>query len=234
MAVDNVKFSTTLKALEDLSSSIYHAVALNDGLVANNGEEASGILYNKPESGEHLTLGTIGEMKYAAGKAIAKGAKLTVTTSGWFTTAGSLDAVVGEAKLAVTSGSYGTGLFSFANAQSPATGVTYSVTANCAMIAGIAFSCDDGLVADNSEECNGIVPDAISSGNTGMIVVAGKVSARIDPAYVASAGDWLRATTSGYFVPCDSGYYASAIALANIGSNAVGAVALTHQGYLAV
>ena len=232
MAVDNVKFSTTLVAGEDLSASQYHAVALNDGKVANNGEEASGILYNKPEDGEHLTLGTIGEMKYAAGAAIAKGAKITVTTSGWFTTAGSLDAVNGEAKLAVTSGSYGTGLFSFPNAQAPATGIPHEVTALCTLLAGVGYDVADNLVADSGAECTGVAASAVASGATGNIVVAGKVNVLIGPAVVASAGDHLTVTTSGYFTPVASGYYANAIALANIGSNSLGEAVLTFPGYL--
>ena len=234
MAIENVSFAFTLQALEDLSGSQYKAVALNDGLVANNGEEASGIIYNKPESGEMVEFHNIGMCKFAAGGAIAKGAKVTVTTSGWFTTAGSLECVVGEAVKAVTSGSVGTGMFSFPNAQTPATGTLLSVTANCGFLAGIGVSLDDGEVANNSEECNGVAPNAVSSGDTGNIVVAGLVSVHIDPAQVASAGDWLRATTSGYFTPSDSGYYSTAIALANIGSDAVGAAIISHQGYLSV
>jgi len=235
MATSNVHFASTLQALEDLRLCQHHAIALDDGKVANNGEESSGILLNKPNTNEHLALAYVGELKFAAGGAIAKGAKITVTTSGWFTTAGSLDPVVGECKVAVSSGSFGTGLFSFANAQAPATGITHEVTAQCALIAGIAFALDDSLVANNGEECNGVAPSVVASGGTGNIVVSGKVAVKLDPAKVASAGDWLTVTTSGYFQPCDSGYYGCAMALANIGSDATGnAVFQPGNGYLPV
>jgi len=137
MTVQNLRFISTLQALEDLRECQYHAVALDDGLLANNGEEASGILINKPYTHDHLSLAYVGELKFAAGGAIAKGAKITVTTSGWFTTAGSLDPVVGEAKAAVTSGSFGTGLFAFPAAQAPATGITHEVTALCTIVAAL-------------------------------------------------------------------------------------------------
>lgn len=222
MAVDNVRFMSTLQAGESLTAAQYHAIALDDAKLANSGEEASGILYNKPASAEFLSLATIGELKFAAGGTISKGAKLTVTTSGWFTTADSLETVVGEAKAAVTSGSIGTGIFVFANARGPATGIIHSMTAACGLIAGIGVALDDNLVADTGEECNGVAVNAISSGSTGDIVVSGLAAVKIDPAKVCSAGDWLTVTTSGYFTPCLSGYYSRAMALANIGSNATG------------
>lgn len=115
MATENVRMLASITAGEDLNTSghRYHAIALDDGKLAVNGLEAGGILVNKPKTGDGLTLGYIGEMKYAAGAAISKGARLTVATSGWFTTCASGSYFVGRSKVAVSSGSMGTGLFNF-------------------------------------------------------------------------------------------------------------------------
>ena len=113
MAINNVKINYTVEAQEDLSGCQHKAVALADGKVANNGAEASGILENKPESGDHAGLGFIGVLKYHAGGGISKDDPLTVVTSGWVTLGASGDYLVGRAMAAVTSGSFGTSLFNF-------------------------------------------------------------------------------------------------------------------------
>ena len=106
---------TTIQALENLNTDAfqYHAIALDDGKLANNGGEAAGIIKNKPKSGEAATIGYIGEMRFAAGLAVSADDGLTVTTSGWFKAAGSGSYIVGRAKAAVTSGSIGFGIFDF-------------------------------------------------------------------------------------------------------------------------
>ena len=115
MATQNVGFKTTIQALEDLSTHQYHAIALDDGKVANNGVEAGGILLNKPKNNEHATLAWFGELKFRAGAAVTAGTRMQVTTSGYFITAASGYYNVGRAKAAVTSGSIGTGFFDFSN-----------------------------------------------------------------------------------------------------------------------
>ena len=234
MSTQNVRMNTTIKAEEDLYTSAfqYHAIALVDGLLANNGEEASGILLNKPKSGEFLTLGYAGEMKFAAGGAISKGDKVTVTTSGWFTTADSNDPVLGEAKAAVTSGSLGTGLFNFPVGTDKASMIVASFTPAVDMIAGTAIHLDaDMLQADVSQEADAVAIAAATSGTAQNFGVFGIMDVRIDPAQVCSLGDSLMVTTSGYFTPADSGYWASAKAYANIGSDATGS-ALFLGGHL--
>lgn len=116
MAVENVKDVFTMEAKEDLSAYQYHAVALDDGKLATNGEEAKGILIGKPKINEFATVGIRGQIKYRAGGAVTLGGKLTVAANGWFTAADSGDYIVGEALNTVTSGSIGTGDFSFATA----------------------------------------------------------------------------------------------------------------------
>ena len=104
------------EALEDLDSHIYFAVTLDDGKIANNGAEATGILLNKPKTGESANCGVQGDLPYQAGGAVTKGDKLTVATSGYCTSAGSGDHIVGKAILTTTSGSIGRGMFNFATA----------------------------------------------------------------------------------------------------------------------
>lgn len=223
MATENYIIKTTLVAGADYNSAgQYHAFALADGQLAANIEEATGILLNKPKDTEFAEIGYFGEMKFAAGKAISKGAKLVVTGSGWFITANSFENNVGEAKAAVSSGAIGTGFFNFPNVRYSQDMDYMSIgSSNAGLIAGIGVALSDLSPANDGEECAGVAMTAIGSGDAGKLVV-GKVNLRIDPAKVASMGDLLRCTTSGYFIPCDSGYFANARALANIGSNAVG------------
>lgn len=105
-----------MQAKEDLNVNQYFAVTCDDGKIANNGAEASGILVNKPKSGEAASVAMIGEMPFQAGGAVAADAKITVATSGYCTAAGSGDHVVGKnGQVAVTSGSIGRGFFNFVN-----------------------------------------------------------------------------------------------------------------------
>ena len=91
------------------------AIALDDGKVANNGQEAAGILKGKPASGQRGSMGLSGVMKFRAGGAVSAWNTLTVATSGYFTVSASGDYLVGHCgDTAVTSGSLGTGIFTFA------------------------------------------------------------------------------------------------------------------------
>lgn len=230
MATSNQRFSTTIAAGEDMSGAGYqfHALALDDGKVAANAEEASGILINKPTSGAASEVAYVGELAYAAGAAIAKGAKLTVTTSGWFTTATSGDAIVGEAKSAVTSGSIGTGFFVFSNVENPITGFAYSVTAADAITAGKGYALNDNKLANSGVELSGIAPSAITSGSAGKIVVGGIVTATFADSYGPDQD--LMVTTSGYFTAVLSGYATQARALTGATSGSNGTVNLFGGG----
>lgn len=223
MATEGRQLETTFQAAEDLNTHLYHAIALNDCKIANTAEEASGILLSKPESGEFGRLAYCGEIKFKAGGAISQGDKLTVATSGYFTTAESNDAVLGEAKAAVTSGSVGTGIFEFANVTDKR--ANYSMmdfTPKCTVIAGVAVALNDSLVANTGGEADGVALGALTSGTASEVAVFGIVPVRMDPAKVSSAGDALTVTTSGYFTVAASDSYICAKALANIGSNATG------------
>ena len=225
MSTENNLVTTTIQILEDLTAStaIFHAVAFNDQLLANNAEEASGILRNNPNTNEHGTVGVRGEMKFAAGGAIAQGDKLTVTTSGWFTTAGSDDGVVGEAKYAVTSGSYGTGIFEFAgNTAGQQNGFLFDVTAADAIVAGRAYALNDNKLANNGDEHSGCAISAISSGTAGQIMVGGIATIKADPSDNITIGEKITVTTSGYYIAADSGYWIVGMALEAIGSGSTG------------
>ncbi len=120
MSVDGRYFTWTLAAGEDLdnltpgSGHLFKAVALDDAMIANNGLEAGGILVYGGKSGEHVTLGWSGVMKFTAGAAVAKGKRLTVASSGYCVQASSGAYVVGRClDSAVSSGAVGTGAFDF-------------------------------------------------------------------------------------------------------------------------
>lgn len=117
MSTESRRFETTIQAGEDLNTAghQFHAIALDDKKLAGNGLEASGILLNKPKTGEGLTLAYFGELKFAAGGGISAGGRLTVATSGFFVAASSGDYCPGRAKTTVTSGSVGVGIFNFAS-----------------------------------------------------------------------------------------------------------------------
>jgi len=106
--------SIPVAAGADLSASQYKAVTMA-GVIAANGNTAAGILQNKPAAtGRDATVGYLGRSRYYAGAAVAAGAQLMVTTSGWLITATSGYAVVGKARAAVSSGGIGEGVFNFA------------------------------------------------------------------------------------------------------------------------
>ena len=117
MAYEGKKELITVTALEDLSANQHYAFANDDGKLANNGEEALGIIDNKPQSGEPASVAYAGVSKFKAGGAITRGGKLTVTTSGFIVAGDSGSYIVGEALETVSSGSIGTGVFNFPTAS---------------------------------------------------------------------------------------------------------------------
>ena len=207
MGYSNQVMTTSILAGEDLSAitARYHAVAFADGCLAANGEEASGILINDPVSGEHAHLVYNGECKYAAGAAITKGAKLTVTTSGWFVTANSDDPIVGEAKETATSGSLNTGVFCFNSAIYPNRSIQVDFTlAETMALSGVAVALNDSKVANSALEFSGIYTTTGSSGYTGTITMGGVCYGRSGPA--VNVGVPVMAGLSGYMIAVTSGY----------------------------
>lgn len=120
MAVRNKNLTWHIAAggdLQDLTAGtgkIFKAVALDDGDIAANGQEAGGILEYVGNTGDHVTLAISGISKFTAAAAVAAGARMTVTGSGYMTTATSGSYIIGRnLETAVTSGSVGTGFFDF-------------------------------------------------------------------------------------------------------------------------
>jgi hypothetical protein len=109
MAVSNWNIKHVFSAGEALNTDGHEgvAIALDDGKVANNGLEATGILFDKPASGQNGSMIILGIGKGRAGGALTAGARVTVSTSGYFTAATSGDYLCGRAMEAVTSGSLG-------------------------------------------------------------------------------------------------------------------------------
>jgi hypothetical protein len=121
MAVEGHYAAWTITAGEDLddftpgTGTLFKAVALDDGKIAQNGREAGGILVYGGRFAEHVTLGYAGVLKFTAGAAVGAGRRLTVTASGYFIEAASGSYVVGRClDASVSSGSVGTGAFNFA------------------------------------------------------------------------------------------------------------------------
>lgn len=116
MAFENELLKHTMKTGADLSSLQYHAVSLEGGVQAVSGVggvQESGILLNKPQSGEFAEVAYLGVIKYKAGGTITEGARLAVNSGGSFAVGGSGDMLTGKAIHAVDSGGIGSGIFNF-------------------------------------------------------------------------------------------------------------------------
>ncbi|MBW1714961.1 MAG: hypothetical protein JRJ77_03925 [Deltaproteobacteria bacterium] len=83
----------------------------------------------------------------------------------------------------------------------------------------VAF--DDGLIANDSLEAVGILVNKPDQGQFASIGVFGVMKYHAGLA-VNSEGYRLRVTTSGYMVPCDSGYYSIGRALDTVTSGSIG------------
>lgn len=93
----------------------WKAVDVDGTIAATSG--AIGILQNAPKSGEEMTVCVDDQSRFVAAAAVAAGARLTVTASGYMITAGSGDIVCGRnLETAVGSGGVGLGIFDFASA----------------------------------------------------------------------------------------------------------------------
>lgn len=73
-----------VQAGEDLNTDAHQFQAVNiDGTIADTNANAAGILQNKPKNGEMASVADKGLVKSRAGAAVAAGASLKVTTSGY-------------------------------------------------------------------------------------------------------------------------------------------------------
>ena len=87
----------------DGTGTQYKAAAVG-GTIAATGNTALGLIQNKPKNGEDLTIAYRGIMKGVAGGAVAAGARVMVTTSGYLITAAGAVIPCGKAISAASSG----------------------------------------------------------------------------------------------------------------------------------
>ena len=93
-----------------------HRVLNAAGTLATGAPQARGILDAKVDSGEDCTLVYDGRHKFQAGGAVGAHVRLTVASGGFVVAATSGDQSVGmNEHAAVTSGSFGDGVFDFLN-----------------------------------------------------------------------------------------------------------------------
>lgn len=98
-----------------------HRAVQIDGTLATHSLDAVGLVTTKVDSGEEGSVNMFGRNKFVAGAAVARGARLKVTSGGFMTTAGSGDYSVGKCEIGVASGSVGRGVFDFMHAGYQAT-----------------------------------------------------------------------------------------------------------------
>lgn len=124
MSSQHIDFKTyTLVAggadLDDAAAGtgdMHKAIDINSSDISvAGGLEAVGLLQAMGKSGEHVTVGYEGVMKFVAGAALTPGDRLTTAASGYLVAVASGDYVVGMVgRASVGSGAVGQGLFSFA------------------------------------------------------------------------------------------------------------------------
>ena len=102
MTVERAYDTITVVASQDLTGHMFKAVDLAGGVAASTAL-AMGILRNKAFTGDHATVAYKGQMKAYAGAAIASGAQVGVTASGFLITV-TTSAYVGVALAAAASG----------------------------------------------------------------------------------------------------------------------------------
>jgi len=212
MAIQNDFRTWSFKAAEDIDTTnagtgaIYKAVNQATGILANNGSDATGILQYVGKSGEHVTQGWDGIMKFTAGATVAAGAQVTVTTSGYFITATQGKYVVGRSLASVASGAVGYGMFNFVAPKqydNIADVFEVSAAANLSSAAGLAIDFSTGNVAASSSVAGGVIIDGATSGGTVTAKAVGRVSAKAGAGVTADSS--LKITTGGYLIDAGSG-----------------------------
>lgn len=97
-------------------TNLEHRVLNKDGTLASGLPQARGILDARVDSGNPLTLVYAGRHRYQAGGAVPAGAPLSVAANGFVVVATSGGGTIGiNEDSAVTSGSFGDGVFNFLN-----------------------------------------------------------------------------------------------------------------------
>lgn len=220
MSYQNDLETISFAAEQDLSDTtagtghLFKAVTVA-GKIAANGQAAVGLLQFCANSGGGVSVAIGGVCKYVAGATVNSGDALTVTTSGYLQAATSGSYIVGRNLAAqVTSGSVGTGMFSFCKptAFDSSSGhmstyqfIAFSAKANlsAAGAVGKAVSFNAGDFAATSNVANGVLISGTTSGGTCYAIsVASKVP--VCAGNVVTVGRSIK-VSSGWFLDADSG-----------------------------
>lgn len=102
MAVERAYDTLTIVASQDLTGHLFKACDLAGGVAATTAL-AKGVLRSTGLAGEHVTIAYKGQMKALAGAAIASGAQVGVTASGFMISVAT-SSYVGIALVAAGSG----------------------------------------------------------------------------------------------------------------------------------
>lgn len=117
MTTERSFMSTDVKAGADLTGdATMHKAVTVSGTIAADNTTALGFLKSKGSSGQDVRVGWFGEMKCVAGAAITKGAKVSITTSGFTITSPASTNPIGKALETVASGDLVRVIANFANA----------------------------------------------------------------------------------------------------------------------
>lgn len=191
---------------------IYKAIALDDGDIAVNGQEAGGILLFGGDSGENVTLGWFGRMRFTAASCMGPGARVSVQGSGYMVLAGSNDYIVGRVMDEyVDSGAVGWGLFSFAHPayyEQRSFDTSHELnftTANNLSAAGDVGKGVDIEAGDfaAAPAASGVMYTGAASGGTAMARLDGRL--RVRAGGVVTNGRSITVAASGWFVDAGSG-----------------------------
>lgn len=85
MATEDLVFSITYEAANDLSSNQYQLVAVNSNgkvVLAGAGDHAVGVLQNDPASGEQAEVAILGQTKVVAGGSVSQGDQIASDSNG--------------------------------------------------------------------------------------------------------------------------------------------------------
>ena len=205
------------------TGDLFKAISIDDGIHSANGAEAGGILQYGGQSGEHVTIGYMGVMKFTAGGAITAGDRMVVTNSGYILTQQSGSHVVGRCgRTDVASGEVGVGIFNFLTPDFLETESSFNIdfgnfeemtTQNdlSGIARGFGVDINGGDIAAAGAPCKGVLLTGVASGDAAMVQVAGKVEMRAGN--VILQGQEVRCAASGWFVAAVADDYVFARAI---------------------
>jgi len=238
-------WTSTLKGGDNYSSplvgsgALHKAITASGGIYANDGRNAIGLVKSLQNSGEHVTFGWLGEMKYFANAAVTPGQELAVGTSGYLKPATYGDWVVGRnLEESVVAGGSGRGLFDFSNPRvyqdsfgDAGNFVAFDAAADLSAAAtlGKAVKTNSGAVDVGCGGANGVLIKGTTSGGTSYAKFAGQANVRAGG--VIAEGTSLKVLNTGMFAAADSGDTAMVRALAASAAGNSGGMVVAQLGF---